>query len=153
MTRLMDLIHETDPYAGFDPGPYPSDFQGWASDDPLFRILFEKLRPRRIAEVGTWKGASALYMAHLARELAIDCEIVCIDTWLGSVEHWFERERPHYFKSLNLRHGYPTLYFTFLANVVPRTGFEPASPFGALAPQASASASSATWAFGEGRAP
>jgi hypothetical protein len=118
MTRLMDLIHEVDPYAGFDPGPYPSDFQGWASDDPLFRVLFEKLRPRRIAEVGTWKGASALYMAHLARELAIDCEIVCIDTWLGSVEHWFERERPHYFKSLNLRHGYPTLYYTFLANVV-----------------------------------
>jgi SAM-dependent methyltransferase len=118
MTGLRQLIHETDPYAGFDVDAYAPDLQGWSSNDPLFRILFEKLRPRRIAEVGTWKGASALHMAWLAREFGIECEIVCIDTWLGSVEHWFDRVRPHYFKSLNLRHGYPTLYYTFLANVV-----------------------------------
>ncbi len=118
MTSLRQLIHETDPYEGFDADAYPPDLQGWSSTDPLFRILFEKLRPRRVAEVGTWKGASALYMAHLAQEFAIDCEILCIDTWLGSVEHWFNRERPDYFESLNLRHGFPTLYYTFLSNVV-----------------------------------
>ena len=119
MMRLRQLIHETDPYEGFDPAPYESDLQGWASTDPLFRLIFEKLRPTRVAEIGTWKGAAALHLGGLARELGIeDCEILCIDTWLGSVEHWHERQRPEYFRSLRLQHGYPTLYFTFLANVV-----------------------------------
>jgi len=118
VTSLRTLIHATDPYEGFDAGAYATDLQGWASTDPLFRILFEKLRPQRVAEVGAWKGASAIHMASLAQEFAIDCEILCIDTWLGSVEHWYDRERPEYFGSLNLRNGYPALYYTFLANVV-----------------------------------
>jgi predicted O-methyltransferase YrrM len=119
MPTLRDLIHESDPYEGFDAGAYEPDLQGWASTDPLFRLLFEKLRPKRVAEIGTWKGASALHMAQLAREFGIEgCEILCIDTWLGSVEHWYDRQRPDYFRSLRLRHGYPMLYFTFLANVV-----------------------------------
>lgn len=119
MTSLRALLHETDPYQDFDPTQHESDLQGWASTDPLFRLLFEKLQPRRIAEVGTWKGASALHMASLAREFGIEgCEILCIDTWLGSVEHWHVRDQPDYYRSLKLRHGHPTLYFTFLANVV-----------------------------------
>ena len=97
MASLRSLIHDTDPYDGFDPAPHDPDLQGWGSADPLFRLLFERLRPKRVAEVGTWKGASALHMASLARELAIeDCEILCIDTWLGSIEHWYFRDRPDY---------------------------------------------------------
>jgi len=124
------MIHATDPYDGFDPAPFPADLQGWGSDDPLFRLLFEKLRPTRIAEIGSWKGASALHMAMLVRELGIaDCEIVCIDTWLGSVEHWHHRDRPDCYPSLRNRHGFPQLYFTFLANVVRAGATDIVTPF------------------------
>ncbi|MEX0808730.1 MAG: class I SAM-dependent methyltransferase [Dongiaceae bacterium] len=130
MTRLLDLIHVENPYQGFDKAAYPTDLQGWGSTDPIFSALFDKLRPRRVAEIGTWKGASALHMAQLANEYGIqDCEIVCIDTWLGSVEHWFFRERPDYFPSLKLKHGYPTLYMTFLANVIEAGAVDRIVPF------------------------
>ncbi|MEX2201876.1 MAG: class I SAM-dependent methyltransferase [Dongiaceae bacterium] len=130
MTRLLDLIHAENPYAGFDLAAHETDLQGWASTDPLFRLLFDKLRPKRIAEIGTWKGASALHMAHLAKEYGIvDCEILCIDTWLGSVEHWIFRDRPNYFPSLKLKHGCPTLYMTFIANVISAGAADCVVPF------------------------
>ncbi|MEX1109122.1 MAG: class I SAM-dependent methyltransferase [Dongiaceae bacterium] len=130
MTRLLDLIHAENPYAEFDKAAHATDLQGWGSTDTIFSILFDKLRPKRVAEIGTWKGASALHMAYLANQYGIeDCEIVCIDTWLGSIEHWFFRDRPDYFPSLKLKQGYPTLYMTFLANVIEAGATERIVPF------------------------
>jgi len=56
-------------------------------------------------------------MAKLAREFGIDIEIVCIDTWLGSFEHVSDAT-PGSYDSLNYVNGYPSLYYTFLSNVV-----------------------------------
>ena len=42
------------------------------------------VKPKLIVEVGTWKGASAIYMAKICRKLELNTEIVCIDTWLGT---------------------------------------------------------------------
>ena len=117
-------------YYGFDKASHATDLQGWGSTDPIFSVLFDKLRPKHVAEIGTWKGASALHMAYLANQYGLeDCEIVCIDTWLGSIEHWFFRDRPDYFPSLKLRQGYPTLYMTFLANVIEAGATERIVPF------------------------
>jgi predicted O-methyltransferase YrrM len=68
-------------------------------------------------EVGSWKGASAIHMAGLCREFGLATALVCIDTWLGSSEHALGR-RSEWRESLQPRHGYPQLYYTFLANVV-----------------------------------
>ena len=76
------------------------------------------LRPALICEVGSWKGRSAINMARAAKEHGIKTEIVCIDTWLGSSEHWLYKNSPEFFASLRIRNGMPQLYFTFLANVV-----------------------------------
>jgi Methyltransferase domain len=50
------------------------------------------------------------------REHRIDGAVLCIDTWLGGLEHLlWENEwniRPF------CRHGYPTLFYQFLANVM-----------------------------------
>jgi hypothetical protein len=54
-------------------------------------------------------------MASIAKELGIKTEILCIDTWLGSVEHVLKRE---FDNSLRRVVGYPTLYYTFLSNVI-----------------------------------
>ncbi len=105
------------PYDDFDPRKYPVDFQGWGSDAPLLGESIQLVRPQRICEVGSWKGRSAINMANAAKALGLHTEIVCVDTWLGSPEHWL-RQEPEWYSSLAIRHGMPQLYYTFLANVV-----------------------------------
>lgn len=114
---LTALFHAQSPYAGFDASRHPHDPQGWGSNHPIFRTLVAELRPKLIVEVGSWKGASAIHLAGLAREFGLDCPVVCIDTWLGSSEHILG-ERPAWRESLRSLHGFPQLYYTFLGNVV-----------------------------------
>lgn len=116
--RVRPLLHRVDPYQGFDPSAWPEDTSGWGSDSPAFGELVEAVRPRRIIEVGTWKGGSALTLAGHLERLGLEAEILCVDTWLGALEMWNDLDDPSRHGSLNLKHGYPTLYYTFLANVV-----------------------------------
>ena len=112
---VLPGLHAISPYEGLDPEQYPNDLQGWGSDDPIFREIIGLLRPEIIVEVGTWKGASAIHMADIVRELGLSTTIVCVDTWLGSPEHYLQAGLGD---GLRPKHGYPQLYFTFLANVV-----------------------------------
>ena len=115
---LRKAIHAVDPYAGFDFAAIPVDDQGWGSKSPAFGKLVERVRPKLIIEVGTWKGGSAIEMAgHLDRLDLADSSILCVDTWLGALEMWGDQEDADRFGSLNLKHGYPQLYYQFLANV------------------------------------
>lgn len=119
MNDIMKIFHDVSPYEGLDINLHPADLQGWGSHDPLFEEVISKTKPKVIVEVGTWKGASAIHMAKLGRAHNPDCTIICIDTWLGS--HVMFRPDPGQEDrraSLRLLHGYPQLYFTFLANVV-----------------------------------
>ena len=127
--KVRLLLHKVDPYAGFDWQAYPEDASGWGSDSAAFGELVEALRPQRIIEVGTWKGGSALTLAgHVAR-LGLDTEIVCVDTWLGALEMWTDLGDPERHGSLGLKHGYPTLYYQFLANVCRAGRQEMVTPF------------------------
>ncbi len=117
MDAMTKLLHDVSPYDGFDASSYPPDLQGWGSDDAIFREIISATRPKIIVEVGTWKGASAIHMASIIKELGLDTRIVCVDTWLGSPEH-FLAENIAWRESLLLKNGYPHLYFTFLGNVI-----------------------------------
>jgi hypothetical protein len=114
---IRSLLHRTNPYDGFDYTRHPLDAHGWGGDSPAFRELIAKEKPRLIVEVGTWKGASALEMASVCKELGLETKIVCIDTWLGALEFWTDHSDPERYQSLQLRHGYPSVYYQFLANV------------------------------------
>lgn len=127
--RVRPLLHKNDPYSGFDPSEWPDDASGWGSDSPAFGELVEEIRPRRIIEVGTWKGGSALTLAGQLQRLGLDAEILCVDTWLGALEMWTDLDDESRHGSLRLRHGYPTLYFTFLANVVRAGHSDRITPF------------------------
>lgn len=113
--RIRDILFEKSPYDGFDCASYPRDMQGWGSDSPALVQVIELLRPKKVCEVGSWKGRSAINMARAAKNLDIPTEIVCVDTWLGSPEHWLKEEARD---ALRILHGQPKLYYTFLANVV-----------------------------------
>jgi hypothetical protein len=112
------LLHPIDPYAGFDVSAFPLDLQGWGSESAAFQTLLEEVRPELIIEVGTWKGASAIQMARTARQMGLSSEVLCIDTWLGALEFWESETDPARYQSLQLKNGYPSVYYQFLANVI-----------------------------------
>jgi len=130
-------LHEVSPYAGHDISAHPGDMQGWGSTDPVFRQVIGALRPEVIVEVGTWKGASAIHMGQVARALGLASRIICVDTWLGSPEH-FLGVQPGWRHSLRMRNGYPQLYFTFLTNVVQHDLTETIVPLPATSENAAA---------------
>jgi hypothetical protein len=115
--KVRPLLHKVDPYEGFDWQALSDDCSGWGSDSAAFGELVAAIKPGRIIEVGTWKGGSALTLATQVAELGLDTEIICVDTWLGALEMWTDQEDEGRFGSLALKHGYPMLYYQFLANV------------------------------------
>lgn len=114
----LGMLYPESPYGDFDPDAHPDDMQGWNSYVNVFRDMIEAVEPRRIVEVGVWKGTASIHMAKIIRELGLRCEIVCIDTWLGSPEYLLADHDGERYRSLRLRSGYPQLFYTFLANVV-----------------------------------
>ncbi|MES2572206.1 MAG: CmcI family methyltransferase [Verrucomicrobiota bacterium] len=127
--ELHALLHKEDLFAGFDYQRIPLDLHGWGSQSPAFAELIREQRPRLIIEVGTWKGGSALEMARLLEEASLPAAILCIDTWLGALEFWTELDDPQRHGSLKLKHGYPSVYYQFLANVCHRGAQKRIVPF------------------------
>ena len=113
--QLIRIIHQVSPYENFDIDNYKLDLRGWGSSSPVFEILIIDNRPKIIIEVGTWNGSSAITMAKHAQEHELETTIICIDTWLGSPEHRIDAD---YRESLHLKHGFPRIYYQFLANVI-----------------------------------
>lgn len=126
---VMKLLHAQNPYEGFPLADYPEDLQGWGSQSPAFAELLAKVKPQRIIEVGTWKGGSAIHMAGLVKQQGLNAQIICVDTWLGAVEFWTDQNDPDRYQALKCRHGYPTVYYQFLANVIHRSCQEIIVPF------------------------
>lgn len=120
---LLTTVYTVSPYEGFDYQAIPLDLQGWGSTDLIFDKLISTVQPKLILEVGTWKGASAIHMANLLKDKDIDAVIVCIDTWLGGLEHLIHKEDSELGLSKLRKHGYPTIYYQFLANVMSQ-GFQ-----------------------------
>jgi hypothetical protein len=128
--RIRDLIHAVDPYQGLDIEQYQPDLHGWGSGHPIFASLLSELRPCRVLEVGSWKGASAIHMAGILSHLGLtDTEICCVDTWLGALEFWMDHNDTTRYKSLNLVNGFPTVYYTFLKNVAALKATQLITPF------------------------
>ncbi len=119
MPRVMDkLFRGINPYDGFNAAAYPTDFQGWNSDHPFLPHAIKLVRPQIIIEVGVWKGRSVIQMADVCKSEGLGCEIIAVDTWLGSSEHILGQQE--LYASMKVRHGRPDLYYTFLSNVLAR---------------------------------
>lgn len=94
------------------------DAQGWGDDHRILTTSVQDLKPSLVIEVGSWKGASVLRMFEAARRIGLSTNFICVDTWLGShVDLWRGEEHR---KSLNLRHGYPTMFRQFIFNMIER---------------------------------
>ena len=113
----MELIHGYDIYKNFNYKKYPKRISGWNINPELYKTYIDNIEPTLILELGTWLGGSSIAMAKIIKEKDINTRIICIDTWLGSLEfiglHEKDEER-----SLVPINGYPTIYNQFLANVM-----------------------------------
>jgi predicted O-methyltransferase YrrM len=98
-------------YEGIEKLNMPDDAQGWHSTHPIFEELIQETKAKTIIENGTWKGASLIHMAKLAPE----AKLYAVDTWLGGIDHDLNQQVAT--SVLEREHGYPRLYFLFLANV------------------------------------
>ncbi len=85
-TAILSKLQRQNPFEGFDAAAYPRDLSGSGGND-ILRQVFTALRPNLIIEVGSWKGASACFWAELFKQHAIEGAVICIDTWLGGLEH------------------------------------------------------------------
>ena len=110
MINIRPLLFTNDIYKGFDVSDYKLDLQGWGSFDENFESLIDKTKPNLILEIGTWKGASAINMANICERYKLNTQIICIDTWLGALEFWTNKQDPERYLSLDLRFGYPNVF-------------------------------------------
>lgn len=93
----------------FQPGSMPAD--------GLYEYWINNYKPNVVIEVGSFLGYSAIKMAKEVKRLGLPTKIICVDTWLGSPEHY------RMFKSgedirIGYKNGYPTLYQKFVASVI-----------------------------------
>lgn len=120
-SNIVKLLHKTDPYLNPELDHLSEDLQGWGSKRNIFKVLIKELSPQLIIEVGSWKGASAIFMGQFIRELGLSTQIVCVDTWLGSLEHLMKIDHPEkawWYDSLQHKNGFPQIYYQFLKNVI-----------------------------------
>ena len=121
--KIMEELFEVNPYDNFDDSGFNLDLVTWGTYKDLFRKLIDEINPNLIIEVGSWKGESAINMAKYLKEKKIDCKILCVDTWLGGLDHlqWKESKDPKklwWYHTLRFKNGYPQLYYQFLYNVI-----------------------------------
>jgi hypothetical protein len=115
---LLKELHFYNPYISFNPNIYHNHVQGWHGDHPIFYDLLDNLTPKMILEIGTWKGHSAITMGLAAKELGLQTKIVCLDTWLGSIDFINAISKDDKERDTKPIFGYPSVYYQFLTNVI-----------------------------------
>lgn len=88
----FDFFGIKSPFTRFDNADIEKykNIANWQYPDsiPIFTQFILETRPSIIIELGSYLGWSAITMAKICRDNNIDCKILCVDTWLGSIEHW-----------------------------------------------------------------
>lgn len=77
--------------------------------------LVQVTKAQRIIELGSWQGRSALAFLREATKAHPQATITCVDTWLGSSEHWASsgKQGEWSFANLVIVDGEPTFIETF----------------------------------------
>jgi hypothetical protein len=118
-SKLIDLeneltLGESKYYENFDINKYGYTLQpGSIPADGIYEDWIMKLKPNVVIEVGSFLGYSAIKMAKEIKRLNLKSKIICVDTWLGSSEHYDSKDN-----RLSYNFGYPSIYYNFISNVI-----------------------------------
>ena len=107
--------------------------EGWASYPEVLGTVIDVVKPTVIIEVGVWLGQSTFNMLDQAIVHDLSASIICIDTWLGSPEHWLN---PKWNPQLRIQNGRPNLYSIFVSNVLAKGYQESIVPMNMTSSQA-----------------
>lgn len=124
--QFVDIAFPGDYWAALDPSPAHEPEPWVFGDEEEVLWLIQRVRPRSIIEVGSWTGRSANYFAEACRSQGLAPLIVCVDTFLGSTEHW---TIPDFRKALDRKNGRPTLLEHLQANTIARGNTDMVFPF------------------------
>lgn len=80
---------------------------GWNSESIALEYAINTYKPESIVEVGSWLGASAIFMASKTK-----APILCVDTFLGSNEVLWREGKVN-----NLVDNFNSIYRQFCANI------------------------------------
>lgn len=110
------LFGGVDPFIGVRPDTIDVNvgLGDGGSVHPYFQQVFEAHRPVTCLEVGSWLGGSAITIGNLLVKNVPEGFLICVDTWLGSCEHYLNGESKNV---LGFRNGYPTLHSKFMSNL------------------------------------
>jgi len=120
MIDLLKEIHKDNPYKTFNHSLYSYDLSGWNGESEIFQDLIMMEAPSLILEIGSWKGQSAINMGTFLRNSGLPCKIICVDTWLGSLEFINSDSAD---RNVYPVFGFPQIYYQFLSNVM-KSGLE-----------------------------
>jgi cephalosporin hydroxylase len=81
--------------------------EGWQSESVALLYALDQSRPKTIVEVGTWLGASAIFMTENSQ-----AEIIAVDTFLGSGAVLWQENNVQ-----NLTTDFTRIYNQFCANI------------------------------------
>mgnify|MGYP001113806076 CR=1 FL=1 len=84
-------------------------------DSESLQSLIDVVLPKVLIEFGSWEGRSALAFVRRAKENSLSTKVICVDTWLGSPEHWRNSapDSEWSFSHLNVVDGEPRVLDTF----------------------------------------
>jgi predicted O-methyltransferase YrrM len=89
---------------------------GFFNGSEVLDELVKNVKPNVILEVGSWMGHSGIHFAKKLKDFNLNTSFVlCVDTWLGSSEHWLN---DCYHKQMEIKNGRPNFYKRFLQNIV-----------------------------------
>jgi hypothetical protein len=114
---LRAKMHPVNPYDNFPYKDFEKDVQGGGGTE-IMANAFAQLKPKLVVEVGSWKGASAIFWAQQMQKHNIDGAVLCVDTWLGGIDHITRPRGADWTIKQYYKNGYSTLYYHFLANVM-----------------------------------
>lgn len=107
------------PYTPLIAKPLPRNIIGWGAGNNILVELIDQFKPHRVLEVGTFFGLSASQMTEAALKHTTDFELVCVDTFLGSQEHWLmEATSQEGVINVDVVLGRLLIYEQFLSNMI-----------------------------------
>lgn len=116
---LSRVYGELPMYAALKDSPElrPLDLQGWSPEADIYHKYLAAADAVTAIEVGVWKGTSSSHLAHWLKQQNRGV-LVSVDTWLGSAEPFYWAEGGVAGNHLQRRFGWPTVFWTFLSNIV-----------------------------------
>lgn len=117
--NYYELFGIKDPYKRFkEKDNLKENVQGWTGTHGFFKEIIEKVKPSIIIEIGSYLGQSAITMANALKDFSLDSNIFCVDTWLGSPEHW-RSDKCNCMSLFNyFENGISGMYDQFLINMI-----------------------------------